>query len=325
LTNFEYPLRYIYGGGFMDPYCRVLNTVLSVEPFVDNVLKISFGNDEEKRKAINQIIAAERNMLDYHNYSTMHNLDNRDFKFREDKIRERLREQICAELIELKRLNDDDEICLEKGGAAPRGDLKAEKRAYYLVGPPASGKSTIANKIADAVGAYLLDSDYAKRKLPEYNGQLSGASAVHEESESLVFSYKKCNLLKYCVTNGFNMVIPKIGRKMENVCEFCEALKAAGYSVYLISIDLDREKATQRAYHRFIKTGRYVPLSLIFDEYANEPTLVYYKIKQRQNHIFEGFAQISTDVTEGDSPKIIEANISVLFDIFEGREENEAV
>jgi hypothetical protein len=34
-----------------------------------------------------------------------------------------------------------------------------------------------------------------------------------------------------------------------------------------------------RALHRFCETGRYVPLGLIFDHYANDPALTYYKFR----------------------------------------------
>ena len=177
---------------------------------------------------------------------------------------------------------------------------------FYLIGPPAAGKSTIANNIADIAGAYILDSDYAKRKLPEYNNQISAASLVHEESDVLVFSYGKYNLLEYCIKKGYNMVVPKIGHNKESIIKFAEQLKQFGYSVFLISIELDRVKATQRAYNRFRSSGRYVPLSLVFDCYANDPTLNYFKIQQLDYNVFDGYAQISTDVQKGELPILLE-------------------
>lgn len=140
------------------------------------------------------------------------------------------------------------------------------------MGPPASGKSGVSSKIADIYGCYILDSDYAKRKLPEYNNQIGAASLVHEESDALVFGDN--GLMDRCVAMKNNVVIPKIGWNMKSVLDMCKSLKSAGYKVYLISVDLDRQKATQRAYNRFIKTKRYVPLSLVFDNYGNQPTLI---------------------------------------------------
>lgn len=288
--------------------CRNLNTDLAVEHFVDNILQIE--EIEKKEEAINNITAAERNMKDYTKVPTLTHVDNRDFRYREEKKREGLRKQIFEELRDRTRLENDDEIKIENGGAKPLTELKREKKAFYLIGPPAAGKSTIANGVADLAGAYILDSDYAKRKLPEYSNQIGAASLVHAESDALVFSYDRYNLLEFCVGEGYNIVIPKIGHNRESVIKFAKRLKLLGYSIYLISIELDRVKATQRAYNRYIRSGRYVPLSLVFDYYANEPTLNYFKIRQLDSEKFDGFAQISTDVPVGCKAKIIE-NVGV--------------
>lgn len=288
----------------MDSYCRNLSTDAEVESFVDNILQIK--NEELKRSAINKITAAERNMATYAKLQTLTHEDNRDFKFRDARTRERLRNQIFTELRDFQRLASDDDITLGKGGAKPLTDIKAEKKIFYLIGPPASGKSTIANIVADLTGSYILDSDYAKRKLPEYSNQISAASLVHDESDVLVFSYNDYNLLKHCIKNNYNMVIPKIGHNRDSIIKFAGTLKQLNYSIYLISVDLDRVKATQRAYNRFKTSGRYVPLSLVFDCYANDPTLNYFKIQQLNHDIFDGYAQISTDVPEGKSPVLVE-------------------
>ena len=103
-----------------------------------------------------------------------------------------------------------------------------------------------------------------------------------------------------------NIVIPKIGWNIVSVLKMCNGLNDAGYKVYLISVDLDRQKATQRAYNRFITTSRYVPLSLVFDNYGNQSTLNYFKIKQKDSHVFEGFSQISTDVAIGQPAILVE-------------------
>lgn len=286
----------------MPDFCRELNTDLQVESFVDGILCI---NDEnEKRMAINRITGAERNIKDYPMYPTLTHRDNRDYKYRDEKRRSELRKRIVHELFDIKRLDDDDKIKLGVGGAAPITDVKCEKKAFYIIGPPAAGKSGIAAKIADTYGCYILDSDFAKRKLPEYSNQIGSASLVHEESDRLVFG--EDGLMECCLKKKMNIVIPKIGHKLSSVLQFCEGLQSAGYEVYLISVDLDRQKATQRAYNRFVKTNRYVPLSLIFDGYSNQPTLNYFKIRQQNSSIFSGYAQVSTDVPYGEPSKLVE-------------------
>lgn len=287
----------------MADICRVLNKDIEVECFVDGILEIT--EEKEKRRAINAITAAERNIRGYSFVPTLTHEDNRDFAFRDRNKREELRKQIINELINQPQLDNDDHIVLGKGGARPLcGESLAEKKAYYIIGPPASGKSGIASKVANLYGAYILDSDYAKRKLPEYENQIGAASLVHEESDSLIFNYQQGNLLEYCIQNEYNIVIPKIGHNIDKVLQFCSALKKIGYEVFLISVDLDRQQATKRAYYRYMESKRYVPLALIFDAYGNQPTITYFKIKQKNvdTQIFNGFAQISTDVRKGELP-----------------------
>lgn len=278
----------------MSDIARVLFTDIEVDRFVEGVLEIH--DKPKRREAINSITAAERNILMYPSYSTWLKEDCRDFEWRDNKSRKALRERIVEELYTLKRLENDDEIVLGTGGSAPQCAPKQEKKAIYVIGPPASGKSTISSILADIYGAYIVDSDYAKRKLPEYTNQIGSASLVHEESSHIVFDTTEDSLISRCFQQGNNIVVPKIGDDIEGVLKFAKLLKSINYDVYLVSIDLDRQKATKRAYNRYISTKRYVPLSLIFDRYGNQPTLNYFKIKQLHSSLFSGFAQISTDV-----------------------------
>jgi hypothetical protein len=82
--------------------------------------------------------------------------------------------------------DSDDHIKLGKGGAVPQ-NLMRSKDACVLIGLPASGKSTIARRFATEYGAIILDSDFAKRKLPEFPNYPWGASIVHEESAKIIF------------------------------------------------------------------------------------------------------------------------------------------
>lgn len=287
----------------MSGFCRELTTDVQVESFVDGILCIE--SKKKKRHAINAITQAERNIKDYHYFPTLTHRDNRDFEYRDDNKRNKLRARIVKELFENKCLLNDDDIKLGKGGAAPLTNTQYDKTAFYIIGPPASGKSGIARKIADEFGCYILDSDFAKRKLPEFSNQIGAASLVHDESDSLIFL--KNGLMDNCIDKGANIVIPKIGHNINSIETFCIGLKNVGYTIYLISVDLDRQKATQRAYHRFITTKRYVPLSLIFDGYGNQPTLNYFKLKQKNSNLFDGFGQISTDIPWGEPVKVFES------------------
>ena len=288
----------------MANFCRELITDRQVEAFVDSILCIH--DNDDKRAAINRIANAERNMRDYYKYPTLTHSDYRDFQFKRDSDRVDLRERIVQELFENTRLMNDDDIVIGQGGAAPRTKVQYEGKVFYIIGPPAAAKSGIANTIADKFGCYILDSDYAKRKLPEYMNQIGGASLVHDESQELIFGTEGL-FLRHCLKNKANLVIPKIGHNMHSVLSYCEALREKGYTkVYLVCVDLDRQKATQRAYQRFVETNRYVPLSLVFDNYGNQPALTYYKLKQIEHPAIDGYALISTDVPRGQPARLVD-------------------
>jgi len=295
----------------MKSFCRPLDNDRLVEDFVLNILEIS--DDRQCNNAINLIVNAELQLKGLGNKSTLNHDSFRDRKYLTDEKRKELRKRIFEELISNERLENDDDIILGRGGALPTGkQVTKNKQAYIIIGLPASGKSTIANIIADKYCCMILDSDYAKRKLPEYT-KPAGASLVHDESDEIVFGEQNTidfNLLEFCCACGNNIVIPKIGHKQNRILDLARTLVDWEYSIHLILISLDRQKATKNAYRRFKKTKRYVPLSLIFDEYSNEPILTYYRIKE--NELFTSYGAISTD----GEPKYIESsdgNPAILF------------
>lgn len=279
----------------MKTYNRPLNDSRLVQHFVENVLDIS-KSDVEFCDAITNIVSAEIQNDQIMKKPTLHYDNHRHFNYISDSDRSSLRKQIFTELIQLERPCDDDLITLCIGGALPRSQSpRREKKAYIVIGLPASGKSSISNKISDFIGGIILDSDYAKRKFPEYKTAF-GASVLHEESSELIFGTKNFdsfNLLDYCILGNLNIVIPKIGHDSKSILEFAQVLNSKGYQNHLVLVSLDRKKSTQRAYKRFISTKRYVPLSLIFDSYSNEPTLTYYRI--REEKVFESYCKISTE------------------------------
>lgn len=291
-------------------YHRRLNRPELVQSFVENILEIN--DPRSQKQAIKQICDAENNLAAYSDQSTLYNSMYRT-EYKTNSLRENLRERIVDELFNKECLDDDDKIRLGKGGASPKSGPRYDKVAYYIIGPPASGKSLIAHKIAEKFGCFLLDCDLAKRKLPEYNDLVSGASLVHDESSVLIFGEK--GLLEKCLNTGANIVIPKIGHNMNSIKDFCRALTEKHYLVYLVSVDLPRQEATKRAYSRFKKTKRYVPLSLIFDFYADSPSLNYFKLKQsnEKDFIFSGFCQISTNVPMGNPFVVFESSMDSSF------------
>lgn len=292
---------------------RPLNNFELVEHFLENALSIELienGNYD----IVPKIVSTELNIENFdESLISINSKSYRIAEFRKDSDRKKLVEKIVLELLMQKRIEKDEDIALEKGGAFPLTEVQTSMDAYIVIGLPASGKSGISNKIADNYGAFILDSDYAKRKLPEFKALPFGASLVHEESDRIIFgennSKKFKSLFDYCSELGMNIVLPKIGHNYESVINLINTLKLKSYKVHLTLVELDRTKATQRALERYKITDRYVPLGLIFDTYSNNPTIAFYKVITHNSDLLESFGIINTDVEMGKEPIGILKNI----------------
>lgn len=176
------------------------------------------------------------------------------------------------------------------------GVVRDDREAFIIIGLPASGKSGIASKVSDYYRAVLIDSDFAKRKIPEFCKK-NGAALVHKESKVI-----KDEIMHAAIYMGLNFVLPIIGSDYNEVLNTINNLRRHKYKVSLILVELDRVKATRRAFSRFIQTQRYIPLSKILDEYSNSPSLVFYKILVNKPDL--PMVLIDTDVPFGNTPKI---------------------
>jgi adenylate kinase family enzyme len=287
-------------------FARLLEDQIQVGHFLNTVLKI----DKRKFKRIEyKIITSEKGLIDGLNFPTSTSTKYRDLDYQTHEARLRLRKQIVQELFTLSLPDNDDHIKLGKGGAVPQKLIRS-RHACILIGLPASGKSTIARRFATEYGAIILDSDFAKRKLPEFPNYPWGASIVHEESAKIIFGEEEdgfSSLFAKAIEQSLNLIIPKIGADTSDIIEFAELLKRLNYKVHLTLVYLPKEKATIRALKRFKETNRYVPLSLIFDVYSENPTLTYFLLKDKKPNLFESFGVISTDVPVGTTPVCTDA------------------
>ncbi|RXJ70649.1 hypothetical protein CS022_22545 [Veronia nyctiphanis] len=293
-------------------YNRPLHNNQLAFDFISRVLNkpdtVELGNNIQK------IVTAEKLLQSTTTEPTLTSMVNRHTSYATDNKRVELREQIFSELAFKERLDNDDEIELGKGGCLPKSGVKNEGKAFIVTGLPASGKSNVASKVADHFNAAIIDSDYAKRKFPEYPLP-QGASVVHDESNLVAFGGDpedgnfddEPSLYEYLIKDRTNIVIPKIGHDQDSVLGLRDKLlnnSAANYDeVHLILVSVDRVISTDRALNRFINTERYVPLSLVFDVYSNEPTLTYYRVKD-----CEKWTSTCKLKTNGEEPVCVASN-----------------
>lgn len=181
-------------------------------------------------------------------------------------------------------------------------DVRSEKKAIILAGPPGAGKSTV---LADVLGAdrsawLTVDADEFKRALlteaikdgsydrailpPEVRSAeaagekffpLELASLVHEESSLLATQLRAA-----AMRDGQNVVIDTVLSSPEKAVELGQRFAAAGYSVEVIDVEVPFELSEariagrwQQSYERALAGadelgGRWVPSEYARNVYA---------------------------------------------------------
>ena len=180
------------------------------------------------------------------------------------------------------------------------GAAKKEGKVWLVLGVPASGKSTFADPLVEREGALLIDSDEAKKLLPEFsNGLLAGA--VHEESAKIADT-----IFSMAMANNDNMILPLVGKTLTSLQKKIDTLKKAGYEVNLIYVDLPIEKAIERTKARFRETGRLVSPSYL-GKVGLKPKENYDKLKRTEE--VDSYEAWNSDVERGSHPRLVEHSI----------------
>lgn len=240
----------------------------------------------------NHILEAENKNEEVFSTNTLVSDKHRSAPYKDEKSRKKLRKTIIKDCME-KTIIDDEHFRLGNGGLLPdKVPLKNDKMIFFIIGSPASGKSSIAKIFAEKYGAFMLDSDLIKRKIPEFSIPLYGASLVHKESNEILKE-----IFNTQISLGTNIVYQLVGAEYDEFIYdkekrafinkgFHEMVnkiaKEFHYDIVVVLPELDREIATRRALKRFIETKRYVPLPKILDDYSNNATRTFYKM-----HCFE--------------------------------------
>ena len=187
----------------------------------------------------------------------------------------------------------------DSGHVSLTGEIRREKRLDIVIGLPASGKSSaLVEPISEMYHSRIIDSDEAKKLLPEYNDGW-GAGIVHKESQLIADRQ-----FKAAVRNGENITYPRVGGDCDELMDIIAAVKKQGYSVYIHFNELDRNKALGRMINRFLETGRYIKPELV-TKYGNGISATYETLKNR-SELVDGFSKWNNDVPLGCRPKLIE-------------------
>ena len=172
-----------------------------------------------------------------------------------------------------------------EGAAKPVA--KGEKpKAILVTGPAAAGKSAVANPIARQYNAAIVDPDEAKKVLPGFADGM-GANAVHNQSKDMA-----AQLTEELMRDRYNLVIPTVGSDSGKVLAKADQLRAAGYDVQLLNMDVPADVAGQRMLLRSAGTGRHIPLD-VFNKDAQGAIDTFGVLKSNQNGLFDGISQVA--------------------------------
>ena len=195
----------------------------------------------------------------------------------------------------------------KKAESYSNNPVENNKQAWLVLGATASGKSYFSEKLAKEHNLAIVDSDDAKKIIPEYEGGV-GANAVHVEA-SMITSSVRNDFIK----EGKDILLPRVGGlpKRKAIQSTIKELQNAGYNIKTVLVDVDYKSALGRMYKRFAKTGRLVPPSYI-EETKNTPIDTFHRVK----YITDGYAWIDNNGTENQ--EIIRQDTGILSDAFTG-------
>jgi predicted ABC-type ATPase len=275
-----------------------------------NVLDdVNLSNADKVKQITNHpaIIKAEKEMNDLPktvnlpNFGTKDFNDNRLFFFGDKKIKGY--DNAVDELYE----GGKTLAYREMGLTPPSTFVKNtdEKIANILIGPPAAGKSAIANPLAIKYNATIIDPDEVKKVLPEF-GTGVGGNAVHEESKIISNTVKDL-----AIRNGDNLLIPTIGAKPDKIRNSIQDLQNQGYKVNLVLTDLDPDLALVRMADRFLRKGRLIGQDQA-NIYKGQSNKTYDILKQED--VADGYGKIDTTTRLGEPKEIFEDTARIFED-----------
>ncbi|ODY11640.1 AAA family ATPase [Vibrio parahaemolyticus] len=273
------------------PVCNSEEFCTEIEVIEELLESYEIEDDYNKR----MVLAREVALIEWLNGYEFKSLISFDGK------RLELKSQILKELVDLTIPKNDDDIRIGYGGSKPRNRVRMNKKAIILLGLPASGKSTVAQVMSDMQGAYVIDSDFAKRKFPELAFP-NGAFWTHDESDDLIYQ-EADGLFANCLNIDANMVIPKVGANKASIVSIYNTLKEFDYDVSLGLVWLEPKKALKRAIKRYQKSKRYVPIFKIISD-NDGPLQVFNELITELN--LEGHVYLSSDVEINEPCDIVQ-------------------
>lgn len=192
------------------------------------------------------------------------------FRDIEEKAKRETSEIKTVDRMNMREQIIDDEIDEQERLLARKGiSMQNGRKAVIVLGLPGSGKSTIANPLMEKYGAYVIDADNMKKRIPEFREDPNMIDAVHDESVDCANK-----MLEKSMQKGSNVIIGKVGGYTAGIIEQIKKLKDSGYEVGVILNVVALETSLDRVNSRYQKgeSSRIVPPAIAFDSDINMHT-----------------------------------------------------
>ena len=177
---------------------------------------------------------------------------------------------------------------------APEGK---RPRVVFLMGAPGTGKTTAGQPLVKKIvpgAAAVVNADDIKEMLPEYLGWNAGA--LHHESTDIL----EGTLMRRAIAGRHNMVLDLTGNNAHGLKSMAEALARRGYDVHIVKVDAPTHVAVARAWHRFLRKGRFVPPRYV--EKSDHKADVTYDMLKSEGYV-KSWASVDTS---GEYPVLVE-------------------
>ena len=198
--------------------------------------------------------------------------------------RKALHEQIIGEI---KGKN----VCIESNEGQPIAILTG--------GQPASGKTRYMSQHRDWTDPkktgrqiFRIDADDIRAMLPEYEGW--NASGTHEETRDILFQLLE-SIGKPCKTD---IIYDGTMSNSKKYIELVQKLKALGYFVYIVYMEVKPSVSMKRVKTRYEHQGRYVPLNIVKEVAKEAPETFNLLIG-----LVDGWVSIDSNPDKDGKPK----------------------
>lgn len=185
-------------------------------------------------------------------------------------------------------------------------NIKRTKDFYFLMGLYGSGKSTLSKVIAEKHQAFHIDADVIKFEIPELKNNPKFAYVVRSEGESI-----RDSVLDSAKEKGYSIIYEEFGIYEKEVLQILERMKASGYKIHLIMVDLPADKAAQRAISRYKETGKFSD-PLLHRFFGKRPLKTYERLIESHPEYFSSYALYSSDVPKGEPFKFISGTNAIV-------------